>query len=200
MATNWSANLLIGSTYLSLMTAITPAGAFGFYAGLCLLGWLFCLFYFPETAGLSLEEVQSVFAVSFGIKTSALMRKAKERQKLGSMLNPIRRIWYNSTTRTTLYVYKFGFYTSVVKQENRLIVNSWFPSERCHQCTLSSQPEVICLLRFKSSWLPPRTRHGRHSQAYLPHYWYRLYLSTFLSAINEHTLVISQCSATNTYR
>ncbi|OBZ76166.1 Myo-inositol transporter 1 [Grifola frondosa] len=54
--TNWAGNLLIGSTYLSLMDRITPAGAFGFYAGLCLLGWLFCLFCFPETAGLSLEE------------------------------------------------------------------------------------------------------------------------------------------------
>lgn len=31
-ATNWAGNLLIGSTYLSLMDKITPAGAFGFYA------------------------------------------------------------------------------------------------------------------------------------------------------------------------
>jgi SP family myo-inositol transporter-like MFS transporter 13 len=76
-AMNWGANLLIGSTYLSLMAAITPAGAFGFYAGLCLLGWLFCLFCFPETAGLSLEEVQSIFTSGFGIKASACMRKEK---------------------------------------------------------------------------------------------------------------------------
>ncbi|RXW24606.1 hypothetical protein EST38_g1204 [Candolleomyces aberdarensis] len=55
-ATNWAANLLIGATYLSLMDRITPAGAFGFYAGLCFLGWVFVLFCFPETAGLSLEE------------------------------------------------------------------------------------------------------------------------------------------------
>lgn len=32
---NWGANLVIASTYLSLMDAITPSGAFGFYAGLC---------------------------------------------------------------------------------------------------------------------------------------------------------------------
>lgn len=76
-AMNWAANLLIGSTYLSLMAAITPAGAFGFYAGLCLLGWLFCLFCFPETAGLSLEEVQSIFRDGFGIKESARMRQQK---------------------------------------------------------------------------------------------------------------------------
>lgn len=78
-AMNWAANLLIGSTYLSLMAAITPAGAFGFYAGLCLLGWLFCLFCFPETAGLSLEEVQSIFKSGYGIGASARMREEKKK-------------------------------------------------------------------------------------------------------------------------
>ncbi|KAG0697657.1 general substrate transporter [Suillus ampliporus] len=76
-ATNWAGNLLIGSTYLSLMAKITPAGAFGFYAGLCLLGWLFCLFFFPETAGLSLEEAQSIFRDGFGIRESQRMRNQK---------------------------------------------------------------------------------------------------------------------------
>ncbi|KAG5337040.1 hypothetical protein C0989_011044 [Termitomyces sp. Mn162] len=51
-ATNWAGSILIGSTYLSLMAKITPSGAFGFYAGLCLLGWIFVLACFPETAGL----------------------------------------------------------------------------------------------------------------------------------------------------
>lgn len=60
------------------MGRITPAGAFGFYAGLCLLGWIFCLFCFPETAGLSLEEVQLVFQHGFGIKESERLRKQKK--------------------------------------------------------------------------------------------------------------------------
>ncbi|KAF4612944.1 hypothetical protein D9613_010830 [Agrocybe pediades] len=77
-ATNWAGNLLIGSTYLSLMAKITPAGAFGFYAGLCLLGWLFVLFCFPETAGLSLEEVKMVFRNGFGIKESQRLRAQKK--------------------------------------------------------------------------------------------------------------------------
>ena len=71
-------NLLIGSTYLSLMDRITPAGAFGFYAGLCLLGWLFDVFCFPETAGLRLEEVQVIFKDGFGIKESERLRKEKQ--------------------------------------------------------------------------------------------------------------------------
>ncbi|KAJ3515943.1 hypothetical protein NLJ89_g1446 [Agrocybe chaxingu] len=80
-ATNWAGNLVIGSTYLSLMAAITPAGAFGFYAGLCLLGWLFVLCCFPETAGLSLEEVKMVFRAGFGIKESQRLRQAKQEIK-----------------------------------------------------------------------------------------------------------------------
>lgn len=59
------------------MDRITPSGAFGFYAGLCLLGWLFCLFCFPETAGLNLEEVQMVFRSGFGVKESSRLRDMK---------------------------------------------------------------------------------------------------------------------------
>lgn len=82
-ATNWSGNLLINSTYLSLMSTITPSGAFGFYAGLCLLGWLFCLFCFPETAGLSLEEVKLIFRNGFGIGESEKLRREKRELTVG---------------------------------------------------------------------------------------------------------------------
>ena len=71
-------NLLIGSTYLSLIDRISAAGAFGFYAGLCLLGWLFDVFCFPETAGFSLEEVQGIFKDGFGIRESERVRREKQ--------------------------------------------------------------------------------------------------------------------------
>ena len=77
----WAANLFIGSTYLSLMDKITPAGTFGFYAGLCLLGWLFVIFCFPEMGGLSLEEVQIVFRDGFGVHTSERLRKERREAK-----------------------------------------------------------------------------------------------------------------------
>ncbi|KIY72073.1 general substrate transporter [Cylindrobasidium torrendii FP15055 ss-10] len=80
-ATNWAANLLINSTYLSLMDKITPSGAFGFYAGLCLLGWIFVIFCFPETAGLSLEEVKMVFKNGFGIRESKRLTQTKKAMK-----------------------------------------------------------------------------------------------------------------------
>ncbi|KAG8900096.1 myo-inositol transporter [Tulasnella sp. 403] len=76
-ATNWSGNLLIGATYLSLIHKITAAGAFGFYAGLCFLGWTFCVFCYPETAGLSLEEVTFIFKSDFGIHAAERLRKEK---------------------------------------------------------------------------------------------------------------------------
>jgi MFS transporter, SP family, solute carrier family 2 (myo-inositol transporter), member 13 len=68
---------------------ITP-GAFAFYAGLCLLGWVFCLFCFPETAGLSLEEVQMVFRDGFGIKES---------RKVGENKKKLTRVKQNSETK-----------------------------------------------------------------------------------------------------
>ncbi|GAA6027340.1 hypothetical protein JCM8097_002608 [Rhodosporidiobolus ruineniae] len=74
---NWGGNLIIGSTFLSLIDSITAAGAFGFYAGLCFLGALFVFFLYPETSGLSLEETREVFADGFGIKKANRMRRQK---------------------------------------------------------------------------------------------------------------------------
>jgi SP family myo-inositol transporter-like MFS transporter 13 len=65
------------------MHAITPSGAFGLYAGLCLLGWLFCIFCYPETSGLSLEEVKLIFHNDFGIKASQRLRAAKKQIREG---------------------------------------------------------------------------------------------------------------------
>ena len=60
------------------MAAITPAGAFGFYAGLCFLGWIFVIVCFPETAGLSMEEVKVVFKDGFGVKEGYRLRQLKQ--------------------------------------------------------------------------------------------------------------------------
>lgn len=65
------------------MSQITPSGAFGFYAGLCLLGFIFCVCCFPETAGLSLEEVRWVFEDGFGLRRSRQLREAKRAVRAG---------------------------------------------------------------------------------------------------------------------
>ncbi|WOO84565.1 Myo-inositol transporter 1 [Vanrija pseudolonga] len=76
-ATNWSCNLLVAATFLSLMESASPAGAFLLYAGACAAGWVFCWALYPETSGLSLEEVYEVFQDGFGVKKSQEMRAAK---------------------------------------------------------------------------------------------------------------------------
>ncbi|KWU44845.1 MFS general substrate transporter, partial [Rhodotorula sp. JG-1b] len=60
-AVNWSANLIVSSTFLHLSHAATPAGAFGIYAIVAGLAWLFTWEFLPETKGLTLEEVRAVF-------------------------------------------------------------------------------------------------------------------------------------------
>lgn len=69
------------------MDKITPAGAFGFYAGLCLLGCLFVVMCFPETAELSLEEVRMVFRHGFGVRESMRLREEKRVVRLGGVVS-----------------------------------------------------------------------------------------------------------------
>ncbi|QMW35557.1 hypothetical protein G4B84_011048 [Aspergillus flavus NRRL3357] len=42
--TCWGCNIIISSTFLSMMKGMTPSGTFGFYAGICLLGFIFAIF------------------------------------------------------------------------------------------------------------------------------------------------------------
>ncbi|EST09429.1 General substrate transporter [Kalmanozyma brasiliensis GHG001] len=76
-AANWSGNLVVSSTFLSLMNAITPSGAFGFYAGLTTIFTLIVYFLYPETSLLSLEEVRTTLDGGFNVKKSLKVRKEK---------------------------------------------------------------------------------------------------------------------------
>ncbi|KAF2176578.1 putative transporter [Zopfia rhizophila CBS 207.26] len=68
--TYWSTNIIIASTFLSMMKGMTPSGAFGFYCGVCFFGWLFFVFCYPECKGMPLEAIREVFARGFGVKFS----------------------------------------------------------------------------------------------------------------------------------
>lgn len=63
-----SSNILVSATFLSLVSAISASGAFGLYAGVCFVGWVFIIFTYPETAGLGLESVRQVFEHGFGVR------------------------------------------------------------------------------------------------------------------------------------
>lgn len=73
--TCWATNIIIASTFLTMMKSLTPSGAFGFYAGICFLGFLFSVFFFAETKGMSLEEVREVFNHGFGVKYARRWQK-----------------------------------------------------------------------------------------------------------------------------
>jgi SP family myo-inositol transporter-like MFS transporter 13 len=59
-ATNWGANFVIGLTFLLLMDALTPPWTFVLYAGICIAGYGLIWKFYPETAGLSLEDAATL--------------------------------------------------------------------------------------------------------------------------------------------
>jgi SP family myo-inositol transporter-like MFS transporter 13 len=76
--TCWGSNLIIASTFLSMMKAMTPSGAFGFYSGICFLGWVFIVFFYPECSGLPLEDVYQVFENDFGVKKARQLQRERK--------------------------------------------------------------------------------------------------------------------------
>jgi SP family myo-inositol transporter-like MFS transporter 13 len=84
--TCWGCNIIIASTFLSMMKSMTPSGAFAFYACICFSGWLFVLFLFPEVKGLPLEDIRTIFDDGFNVKLSKRMQKdlkAKQQEAKG---------------------------------------------------------------------------------------------------------------------
>ncbi|EPE29508.1 MFS general substrate transporter [Glarea lozoyensis ATCC 20868] len=67
-STNWSANFVVGLTFLPMMEFLTPAWTFVIYAGVCVAGWLAVWRIYPETKGLSLEEVGALLAEGWGVR------------------------------------------------------------------------------------------------------------------------------------
>ncbi|KAF5702678.1 putative ITR1-inositol permease [Fusarium globosum] len=64
---NWGPNIIVSSTFLSMMRGISPSGTFGFYAALSFIGLLFVFFCYPEAAGMTLEEIRVIFEHGFGV-------------------------------------------------------------------------------------------------------------------------------------
>ncbi|KAL7271887.1 hypothetical protein RUND412_005329 [Rhizina undulata] len=63
-ATLWGFNWLLSMTWLPLVRALKPQGAFGYYAGWNIVGFVLVLLFLPETKGKTLEELDVVFSVS----------------------------------------------------------------------------------------------------------------------------------------
>lgn len=67
-ATNWSANFVVGLTFLPLMDALTPTWTFVLYAAVCVAGWIAVWRIYPETTGLSLEEATGLLENDWGVR------------------------------------------------------------------------------------------------------------------------------------
>ncbi|THV47141.1 hypothetical protein BGAL_0332g00120 [Botrytis galanthina] len=66
--TNWSANFIIGLTFLPMMEQLTPTWTFVVYAVVCAVGWWAIWCVYPETKGLGLEEVGLLLRDGWGVR------------------------------------------------------------------------------------------------------------------------------------
>ena len=76
-ATNWGSNTIVGLTFLPMMEALTPGWTFVCYAVVCVVGWVVVWAIYPETMGLSLEEVGGLLKEGWGV------REGEERRRRG---------------------------------------------------------------------------------------------------------------------
>lgn len=89
---NWGSNIIISSCFLSMMKSMTGSGAFGFFAAICGLGYVWIYFFYPEVSGLVLEEIQDVFEHGFGVKYANKLRKERKeiiQERMRTMDKPI---------------------------------------------------------------------------------------------------------------
>ncbi|KAL9961390.1 hypothetical protein ACROYT_G030315 [Oculina patagonica] len=58
---NWTLAFIVTYTYNSMVIALSIQGVYWFYAGCCLLGFIFVYLLMPETKGKTLEEIEALF-------------------------------------------------------------------------------------------------------------------------------------------
>jgi len=63
VATTWLFNGILAVTFPAMVLALTPQGAFSFFAVFNIVGFFLVLFFVPETKEKTLEELDQVFGV-----------------------------------------------------------------------------------------------------------------------------------------
>ncbi|KFK41272.1 hypothetical protein AALP_AA2G108500 [Arabis alpina] len=69
---------IIGMTFLSLSKGLTIGGAFLLFAGVAFAAWVFFFTFLPETRGIPLEEMETLFGSYSANKKKNVSRKGKE--------------------------------------------------------------------------------------------------------------------------
>ncbi|KAI6795269.1 general substrate transporter [Hortaea werneckii] len=88
----WGSNIIVSSTFLSMMKGMTPSGAFGFYAAICGLGWVLIILFYPEVSGLTLEEIGDVFKSKNPVKFARNLRRERKeeiKERMRTMEKPL---------------------------------------------------------------------------------------------------------------
>ncbi|KAI6815294.1 general substrate transporter [Hortaea werneckii] len=88
----WGSNIIVSSTFLSMMKGMTPSGAFGFYAAICGLGWVLIILFYPEVSGLTLEEIGDVFKSKNPVKFARNLRRERKeeiKERVRAMEKPL---------------------------------------------------------------------------------------------------------------
>jgi hypothetical protein len=62
-ATTWFFNFILSISWPSMLKAFKPQGAFSWYAGWNVIGFIAVLLFVPETKGKTLEELDQVFSI-----------------------------------------------------------------------------------------------------------------------------------------
>ncbi|CAI9105719.1 OLC1v1004716C2 [Oldenlandia corymbosa var. corymbosa] len=73
---NWTSNLIVSQTFLTLTKALGSAGTFLLFAGFSFIGMVCIYFVVPETKGLQFEEVEKM--LEKGFTPSSCMGKGKD--------------------------------------------------------------------------------------------------------------------------
>jgi len=81
--TNWTSNTLVGLTFLPMMECLTPTGTFAVYSGVCVACWACTWRYYPETAGLELEDVGGLLKDGWGVREGDVLWEERRRRRAG---------------------------------------------------------------------------------------------------------------------
>lgn len=81
---NWSANLLVSETFLTLTEFLGSSGTFLLFGGISVISLVFIYFLVPETKGLPIEEVEQMLEEGFKPWFCCLSNEDKVDHKVGN--------------------------------------------------------------------------------------------------------------------
>lgn len=76
---NWTSNLIVSETFLTLTQALGSSGTFLLFAGFAVIGLVLIFFLVPETKGLPIEEVEHMLEKGFKPKIFGGLKKGENK-------------------------------------------------------------------------------------------------------------------------